>query len=87
MAKRCIICNKAAKYRVKDTPEYYCDECAEENFGDISLLVKVEEEAQRLKKFLSQQMKDYLEEEEEEEEKEAPSKKVRKHNQNDEQDD
>ena len=27
-------------------------ECAEENFSDLSVLIKVEEEAQRLKKFL-----------------------------------
>lgn len=65
MAKRCIICNKEAKYKVKDTSEYYCEECAEENFGDITLLIKVEEEeAQRLKRFLSSKMEDYLEEEE-----------------------
>ncbi|MFA6461932.1 MAG: hypothetical protein WCV90_06720 [Candidatus Woesearchaeota archaeon] len=65
MAKRCIICNKQAKYRVKDTPEYYCEECAEENFGDITLLIEVEEEeAQRLKRFLSSKMEEYEDEEE-----------------------
>ncbi len=63
MAKRCIICNKEAHYRVKDTPDFYCEECAEENFGDITMLVNVEEEAQRLKEFLKQKMEDYLEEE------------------------
>jgi len=64
MAKRCIICGKSAIYRVKDTPDFYCEECAEESFGDVTMLINVEEEAQRLKEFLKQRMEDYLEEEE-----------------------
>ena len=65
MAKRCIICDNNAVYKVKDTPDYYCDECAEENFGDISVLIKVEEEAQRLKELLKDKMDECLCEEEE----------------------
>lgn len=49
MAKKCIICDKEAKFKIKNSNESYCAECAEEHFGDISLLVKVEEEAQKLK--------------------------------------
>jgi len=49
MVKKCIICEKEAKYEVKGGNGFYCEECAEENFGDVSYLVKMEEEAQRLK--------------------------------------
>jgi len=52
MPKKCIICNEEATFKIKDTSDYYCQECAKENFGDLSVLIKVEEEAQRLKKFL-----------------------------------
>ncbi len=50
--KHCIVCNKEAAYRIKDTPEFYCRECAEENFAELSLLLKVEAEAQQLKKMV-----------------------------------
>ena len=52
MAKKCIICEGEAIYKIKDTSDYYCNECAQENFADISMLVKVEEEAQRLKEYI-----------------------------------
>lgn len=58
MAKKCIICNEEAVYKIKDTPDYYCQECAEENFADLSMLIKVEEEAQRLKQFLKEKLED-----------------------------
>lgn len=50
MGKKCIICGREAEFKIKDTPDYYCEECAEENFADLSMLVRVEEEAQALKK-------------------------------------
>lgn len=50
MAKKCIICGKEAEFKIKDGSEYYCQECAEESFADLSLLQKVEEEAQALKR-------------------------------------
>lgn len=56
MPKKCIICSEEAKFKIKDTSDYYCQECAEENFNDLSVLVKVEEEAQRLKKFLQEKV-------------------------------
>ncbi|PIN73112.1 hypothetical protein COV20_06435 [Candidatus Woesearchaeota archaeon CG10_big_fil_rev_8_21_14_0_10_45_16] len=56
MSKKCIICDAEAKYKIKDTPDYYCEECAEENFSDITMLVTLEEEAQRLKEFLKDKM-------------------------------
>ena len=55
MGKKCIVCDAEAVYKIKDTSDYYCQECAQENFADLSLLVKVEEEAQRLKAFVEQQ--------------------------------
>jgi len=84
MAKKCIICNKEAAYRVKDTPDFYCEECAEENFGDISMLVNVEEEAKRLKEFLKQKMEDYLSDDEKSAEEKPAEIKVKKKKQDDE---
>lgn len=49
-----MVCDAEAAYKIKDTSDYYCQECAQENFADLSLLVKVEEEAQRLKAFVEQ---------------------------------
>ena len=43
MPKKCIICNKEAAYSIKDSSESYCTECAEEHFGDISCLTKLED--------------------------------------------
>ncbi len=65
MVKKCIICEAEAVYKIKDTPDYYCQECAEENFSDLDLLVKVEEEAQKLKEFLKEKMEDIVKSEEE----------------------
>lgn len=54
MGKKCIVCDAEAAYKIKDTSDYYCQECAQENFADLSLLVKLEEETQRLKEFIEQ---------------------------------
>jgi len=56
MTKHCIICNDPATLKIKDTPDYYCQGCAEENFADLSMLVKVEEEAQKLKEFVKEKI-------------------------------
>ena len=58
MAKRCIICGKEAVYGIKDTSDYYCQECAEENFADLTMLVKVEEEARKLKQFVKERIEE-----------------------------
>ena len=47
MSKRCLICEQEAKYAIKDTKDYYCEECAQDQFGDISYLVKIEEATQQ----------------------------------------
>ena len=63
MAKKCIIWNEIeAIYRIKDTSDYYCQDCAEENFADTSILLKVEEEAQRLKEYVEKNLNKNVEE-------------------------
>jgi hypothetical protein len=52
MTKKCVDCDNEAEFKIKDTSEYYCKECAEEHFSDLSLLVKVKEDAMKLKKYL-----------------------------------
>ena len=56
MVNKCIICDDPAEYKIKDSLDYYCKECAEEHFSDTSILLKVEEEAKRLQKFLSEKI-------------------------------
>ena len=64
MGKKCVECDEEAKYKIKDSPEYYCTECAEEHFGDLDLLVVLEDEAQRLKDFVNKKILSPQEEEE-----------------------
>jgi hypothetical protein len=52
MAKKCNICGNEAQYAVKDTSDFYCNTCAEEQFGELSLLVRVEDQAAKLKKVI-----------------------------------
>lgn len=52
MSKKCIICGAEANYCIKGTNDYYCKECAIEHFGDLSMLVKVEEIAKRIKSMV-----------------------------------
>ncbi len=66
MGKKCIICDEEAIYKIKDTSDYYCQDCAEENFADTSILIKVEEEAQRLKEYVEKKLNGQQEEPEEE---------------------
>ncbi len=54
MPKKCTDCGSEAKFRIKDTPEFYCLDCAEEHFADLQLLIKVEEEALKLKQVIEQ---------------------------------
>ena len=56
MGKKCIICDKPAIYKIKYSADYYCQECAQDNFADLSVLVTVEEEAQRLKKIVAERL-------------------------------
>ncbi len=56
MTKKCIICDEIATFKIKDTPDYYCQTCAEENFADLTVLMKVEEEAQKLKAYVKEKV-------------------------------
>ncbi len=55
--KRCIICGEEAEYCIKCSNEYYCKECSQELFGDLSYLQKLEEDAQKLKEYLKEKVK------------------------------
>ena len=52
--KKCIICDEHATFKIKDTSDYYCQNCAKDNFSDLTVLLRVEEEAQRLKELLKE---------------------------------
>lgn len=56
MPKKCIICNQEAIFCIKDSSDYYCEECANENFSDISYLQRIEEIAQNLKKVVDEKI-------------------------------
>lgn len=56
MVKKCIICNAPATYQIKDNSDYYCAECAEDNFADLSVLMRVEAEAQKLQAFVEERV-------------------------------
>ncbi len=53
MVKKCDDCSELAEFKIKDTSDFYCKECADENFADLTMLVKVEEQAQKLNLFLN----------------------------------
>ena len=56
MPKKCIICSEEAKFKIKDSNEFYCQECAEESFADLSVLQHVEEAAQILKQMVKERL-------------------------------
>ncbi|HLC67057.1 MAG TPA: hypothetical protein VJK52_05450 [Candidatus Nanoarchaeia archaeon] len=49
MPKKCTICEAEAQFVVKGTSDFYCPPCAEDNFGDVTLLIAIEEQAKALK--------------------------------------
>jgi hypothetical protein len=54
--KKCNICEEpSAEFKIKNSTDYYCEDCAEEQFADISYLVKVTEQAQQLKQLIDDQ--------------------------------
>ncbi|MBI3033202.1 hypothetical protein HYY69_07030 [Candidatus Woesearchaeota archaeon] len=53
MHKKCSVCEETtAQYLIKDTTDYYCEECALQCFGDLGLLISVEEQARKLKEMI-----------------------------------
>ena len=63
-----MICGEEAKYMIKGNSDYYCEECAEENFDDLSALEKIDEDT--TKKLIQ----DKLPEEESDDEEQMDSK-------------
>ena len=57
MGKKCVICEDPAEYSVKGTNDFYCLNCAEDHFGDLGMLQKIEEEAKILKKIIEEKTK------------------------------
>ena len=58
MAKKCIICSEEAVFTIKDTSDYYCEDCADEQFADVSMLIKIEEQARKLKEVINQKQEE-----------------------------
>jgi hypothetical protein len=52
MDKKCIICSEKASFRIKDSNEYYCKDCAQQQFSSLDVLLKVESEAKALKRYV-----------------------------------
>lgn len=52
MPKKCILCEDKATFVVKDTNNYYCLECASEQFSDISLLQPLSEDGKVSKELV-----------------------------------
>lgn len=52
-----MVCEEQeADYKIKGTPDYYCEKCAVEGFGDIQMLISLEEDAKRLREFLAMKL-------------------------------
>lgn len=50
MAKKCIICNAEATFCVKGSSDTcYCHDCATDQFGDVTYLISVQEQAKLLR--------------------------------------
>jgi len=55
MTKKCVVCGEEAVFLIKGTSDKYCNDCAEENFADVSLLETIEQaesEAAALKRHV-----------------------------------
>ena len=68
MPKKCIICDDPAILMIKDSNDFYCEECAKDSFSDLSYLIKVEEQAKQLKKLIEEKQQDEFFEKPEQEE-------------------
>lgn len=56
MDKKCLICSADAQYMIKDSTDFYCKGCATDFFADLGMLLKVEKEAQKLKRYLNKKV-------------------------------
>lgn len=60
MKKKCNICEEPASFRIKDTNDFYCKDCAIEHFGDLSYLKQIEDEAKLLKESIKERLQENL---------------------------
>ncbi|MBW2993040.1 hypothetical protein KY317_00525 [Candidatus Woesearchaeota archaeon] len=58
--KKCIVCGKKAEFGIKHSSEYYCEECALENFNDLELLEKIDEQIKALKELIKEEKQEHL---------------------------
>jgi hypothetical protein len=64
MAKKCIICQaRDAAFCIKGTNNCYCYRCAVEHFGDVGLLVRLEDDAKKLKEYIDKRINEDIEDE------------------------
>lgn len=64
MAKKCTLCSAEARYMIKDSSEYYCDECALENFSDVGVLQPIEDANKKSERLVEDAGEDISEDEE-----------------------
>jgi hypothetical protein len=58
MPRKCMICGENAVYSIKDSSDFYCEECAKESFSDTELLEKLEDRAKAIKKLVDERIDD-----------------------------
>ena len=57
--KKCNLCSNDAVFLVKETSEYYCEDCALENFSDIGALTRIDEEIELKKRKIAMKNKGF----------------------------
>jgi len=63
MPKKCTICEEApAEFYLKGSSEFYCKECASSQFGDLGLLVAIEEKAAEIRRQIDEPINEEKEE-------------------------
>ncbi len=58
MPKKCMVCGETANFCIKDSSDYYCEECAHESFADVDVLEKVESQALKLKEIIKEKIEE-----------------------------
>ena len=56
MPKKCILCEDNASHAVKGTNNYYCRDCATEQFGDLTLLQPISGPRQAAKNLIADRL-------------------------------
>jgi len=58
MNKSCVICGNPAVFMIKESQDAYCEICATDCFSDTSFLVKVEDQAKKLKELVKKRIEE-----------------------------